>query len=150
MNRLPLSAIACRSYQSPGPAPVPVAVHNLFHLVSVWKLSFTTVGSTCHVTIRAVEAMWGFLLASWGWVRCHLRTCDSIRLRPFPPFRVVDGTVDNERILRSAGTLLSLVRALSWPDAGPQSLRSSCRLAINNLPSLTTTTTTTTTTQTHN
>ncbi|GFN85795.1 hypothetical protein PoB_001230100 [Plakobranchus ocellatus] len=43
--------------------------------------------------------------------------------------RGVGGTVANESTLRSAGTLLSRVRApppAPWPDGGPESLRSPC------------------------
>ncbi|GFO48922.1 hypothetical protein PoB_007542700 [Plakobranchus ocellatus] len=43
--------------------------------------------------------------------------------------RGVGGTVANESSLRSAGTLLSRLRAplpAPWPDGGPESLRSSC------------------------
>ncbi|GFN78836.1 hypothetical protein PoB_000534200 [Plakobranchus ocellatus] len=42
---------------------------------------------------------------------------------------LVGGTVDSESALRSAGTLLSRVRAMPpapWPDGGPESLRSPC------------------------
>ncbi|GFO15694.1 hypothetical protein PoB_004219900 [Plakobranchus ocellatus] len=46
----------------------------------------------------------------------------------------VGGTVASEFALRSAGTLLSRVRApppAPWPDGGPESLRSPCcRLAM--------------------
>ncbi|GFO01436.1 hypothetical protein PoB_002794100 [Plakobranchus ocellatus] len=41
----------------------------------------------------------------------------------------VGGTVVSESALRSAGTLLSRIRAplaAPWPDEGPKSLRSSC------------------------
>ncbi|GFN83493.1 hypothetical protein PoB_000999900 [Plakobranchus ocellatus] len=41
----------------------------------------------------------------------------------------VGGTVASESALRSAGALLSRVRALPsapWPDGGPESLRSPC------------------------
>ncbi|GFO28583.1 hypothetical protein PoB_005508800, partial [Plakobranchus ocellatus] len=41
----------------------------------------------------------------------------------------VGGTVASESALRSAGTLLSRVRApptAPWPDGGPESLRSPC------------------------
>ncbi|GFO49101.1 hypothetical protein PoB_007560600 [Plakobranchus ocellatus] len=41
----------------------------------------------------------------------------------------VGGTVASESTLRSAGTLLSWVRApppAPWPDGGPESLRSPC------------------------
>ncbi|GFO26673.1 hypothetical protein PoB_005317800 [Plakobranchus ocellatus] len=43
--------------------------------------------------------------------------------------RGVGGTVASEPALRSAGTLLSRVRApppAPWPDGGPESLRSPC------------------------
>ncbi|GFO34364.1 hypothetical protein PoB_006086900 [Plakobranchus ocellatus] len=47
----------------------------------------------------------------------------------------VNGTVDNETALRSAGTILSWVQAPAsapWPDGGPESLRSPCcGLAMN-------------------
>ncbi|GFO45014.1 acetylcholine receptor subunit alpha [Plakobranchus ocellatus] len=44
-------------------------------------------------------------------------------------FGGVGGTVASESALRSAGTLLSRVRApppAPWPDGGPESLRSPC------------------------
>ncbi|GFO10960.1 hypothetical protein PoB_003746500 [Plakobranchus ocellatus] len=47
----------------------------------------------------------------------------------FHQFVGVGGTVASESALRSAGTLLSRVRApppASWPDGGPESLRSPC------------------------
>ncbi|GFO00567.1 hypothetical protein PoB_002707200 [Plakobranchus ocellatus] len=51
-----------------------------------------------------------------------------------PSTRSVGGIVAIESTLRSAGTLLSRVRApppTPWPDGGPESLRSSyCGLAI--------------------
>ncbi|GFO05205.1 hypothetical protein PoB_003171000 [Plakobranchus ocellatus] len=43
--------------------------------------------------------------------------------------RGVDGTVASESALRSAGNILSGVRApplAPWPDRGPESLRSPC------------------------
>ncbi|GFO37817.1 hypothetical protein PoB_006432200 [Plakobranchus ocellatus] len=45
----------------------------------------------------------------------------------------VGSTMASESHLRSAGTLLSRVRALPpapWPDGGPESLRTPCGLAI--------------------
>ncbi|GFO03677.1 frizzled-9-like [Plakobranchus ocellatus] len=53
--------------------------------------------------------------------RCEFCNC--------PKSRGVGGTVASESALRSAGTLLSRVRApptASWPDGGPESLRSPC------------------------
>ncbi|GFO19647.1 Williams-Beuren syndrome chromosomal region 27 protein [Plakobranchus ocellatus] len=54
----------------------------------------------------------------------------------------VDGTVASESALRSAGNLLSQVRApppAPWPDGGPESQRSPCcGLAIYNKPNQTT------------
>ncbi|GFO47927.1 hypothetical protein PoB_007443200 [Plakobranchus ocellatus] len=47
--------------------------------------------------------------------------------------RDVGGTVVSESVLRSAGTLLSRVRApmpAPWHDGGPKSVRSPCELAI--------------------
>ncbi|GFO08119.1 hypothetical protein PoB_003462400 [Plakobranchus ocellatus] len=46
-----------------------------------------------------------------------------------PSVRGVGGTAASESALKSAETILSLVRALPsalWPDEGPESLRSSC------------------------
>ncbi|GFO08010.1 hypothetical protein PoB_003451500 [Plakobranchus ocellatus] len=64
-------------------------------------------------------------------------TVDDVHLLLFvllnPPdilkLRGVGGTVASESALRSAGTLLSRVRAppsAPWPDGGPESLRSPC------------------------
>ncbi|GFN88978.1 hypothetical protein PoB_001548400 [Plakobranchus ocellatus] len=49
----------------------------------------------------------------------------------------VRGSVESESALRSAGTLLSRVRALPpapWPDGGPENLRSPCTLVIHKNP----------------
>ncbi|GFN85623.1 hypothetical protein PoB_001212900 [Plakobranchus ocellatus] len=49
--------------------------------------------------------------------------------RHLPLLRGVGGTVASESALRSAGTRLSQVRApllASWPNGGPESLRSPC------------------------
>ncbi|GFN97836.1 hypothetical protein PoB_002434200 [Plakobranchus ocellatus] len=46
----------------------------------------------------------------------------------------IGGTVASESALRSAGTLLSWVRAsppAPWPDGGPESLRSPCYIYKN-------------------
>ncbi|GFO26301.1 hypothetical protein PoB_005280600 [Plakobranchus ocellatus] len=60
---------------------------------------------------------------------CKPGSCSLLHLGGFC------GTVDSKSALRSAGALLSRVRApppVSWPDGGPESLRSPrCGLAIH-------------------
>ncbi|GFO07680.1 hypothetical protein PoB_003418500 [Plakobranchus ocellatus] len=66
--------------------------------------------------------------------------CARESLPHYPHAGGVSGTVASEYALRSAGTLLSQVRAqppAPWPDRGPKSLRSPCcGLAIHKNQSL--------------
>ncbi|GFN96461.1 hypothetical protein PoB_002296700 [Plakobranchus ocellatus] len=80
--------------------------------------------------VKELTASWSYTVSSGSITECRC-SCPSGSLG-------VSGTAVSESALRSAGTLLSRVRAplpAPWPDGGPKSLRSTCcGLAISKKP----------------